>query len=170
MLDRRYPISRYTTAAPANHAVSLVCRGFGLTLTGADVVIFIEHDWNPQRDLQVGARHLLPPSPPSPPSRYIHVVPLFARFLTFRSSRHSKAMDRAHRIGQTRPVNVYRLLMRGTLEEQIMGLQQFKIGIAHAVVNEDNSTSGDAPVLESLESSISGANATDGAKANRKRR
>ena len=26
--------------------------GLGLTLTGADVVIFFEHDWNPQRDLQ----------------------------------------------------------------------------------------------------------------------
>jgi TATA-binding protein-associated factor len=35
-----------------------------------------------------------------------------------------QAMDRAHRLGQTRTVNVYRLLMRGTLEERIMGLQQ----------------------------------------------
>lgn len=25
--------------------------GLGLTLTGADVVIFVEHDWNPMRDL-----------------------------------------------------------------------------------------------------------------------
>lgn len=25
--------------------------GLGLTLTGADVVIFLEHDWNPMRDL-----------------------------------------------------------------------------------------------------------------------
>jgi hypothetical protein len=27
--------------------------GVGLNLTGADVVIFLEHDWNPTRDLQV---------------------------------------------------------------------------------------------------------------------
>lgn len=26
--------------------------GLGLTLTGADMVIFVEHDWNPMRDLQ----------------------------------------------------------------------------------------------------------------------
>ena len=32
-------------------------------------------------------------------------------------------MDRAHRLGQKRAVNVYRLLTRGTLEERIMGLQ-----------------------------------------------
>lgn len=28
--------------------------GLGLNLTGADTVIFIEHDWNPMKDLQVG--------------------------------------------------------------------------------------------------------------------
>jgi TATA-binding protein-associated factor len=26
--------------------------GLGLTLTGADTVIFAEHDWNPMKDLQ----------------------------------------------------------------------------------------------------------------------
>ena len=58
--------------------------GLGLNLTGADTVIFMEHDWNPQKDLQ--------------------------------------AMDRAHRIGQKKVVNVYRLITRGTLEEKIMRL------------------------------------------------
>lgn len=57
--------------------------GLGLNLTGADTVIFMEHDWNPMKDLQ--------------------------------------AMDRAHRIGQKRVVNVYRLITKGTLEEKIMG-------------------------------------------------
>jgi len=31
--------------------------GLGLNLTGADTVIFIEHDWNPMKDLQVGLLH-----------------------------------------------------------------------------------------------------------------
>lgn len=31
--------------------------GLGLNLTGADTVIFIEHDWNPMKDLQVGLWH-----------------------------------------------------------------------------------------------------------------
>ena len=56
--------------------------GLGLNLTGADTVIFVEHDWNPQRDLQ--------------------------------------AMDRAHRLGQKKVVNVYRLVTRGTVEEKIL--------------------------------------------------
>lgn len=47
-------------------------------------------------------------------------------------------MDRAHRLGQKKVVTVYRLLMRGTLEERIMSLQQFKRDIANAVVNADN--------------------------------
>ncbi len=28
--------------------------GLGLNLTAADTVIFLEHDWNPMKDLQVG--------------------------------------------------------------------------------------------------------------------
>ena len=27
--------------------------GLGLNLTGADTVVFVEHDWNPMKDLQV---------------------------------------------------------------------------------------------------------------------
>lgn len=75
--------------------------GLGLNLTGADTVIFMEHDWNPSKDLQ--------------------------------------AMDRAHRIGQKRVVNVYRLITRGTLEEKIMGLQKFKLNLSSSIINSDNS-------------------------------
>ncbi|XP_059929981.1 TATA-binding protein-associated factor 172 isoform X1 [Gadus macrocephalus] len=76
--------------------------GLGLNLTGADTVVFVEHDWNPMRDLQ--------------------------------------AMDRAHRIGQKRVVNVYRLITRGTLEEKIMGLQKFKMGVANTIISQENSS------------------------------
>eukprot|EP00795_Rhopilema_esculentum_P009364 gene9364-17069_t len=50
------------------------------------------------------------------------------------------AMDRAHRIGQKKVVNVYRLISRGTLEEKIMGLQKFKLSIANSVITQDNSS------------------------------
>ena len=40
--------------------------------------------------------------------------------------RDLQAMDRAHRLGQRRVVNVYRLLTKHTLEEKIMSLQRFK--------------------------------------------
>ncbi|XP_016979216.2 TATA-binding protein-associated factor 172 [Drosophila rhopaloa] len=76
--------------------------GLGLNLTGADTVIFVEHDWNPMKDLQ--------------------------------------AMDRAHRIGQKKVVNVYRLITRNSLEEKIMGLQKFKILTANTVVSAENAS------------------------------
>ncbi|CAG8108052.1 unnamed protein product [Penicillium salamii] len=47
-------------------------------------------------------------------------------------------MDRAHRIGQKKVVNVYRLITRGTLEEKILNLQRFKIDVASTVVNQQN--------------------------------
>jgi TATA-binding protein-associated factor len=49
-----------------------------------------------------------------------------------------QAMDRAHRIGQTRTVNVYRLITRDTLEERILNLQEFKRLVAATVVTKDN--------------------------------
>lgn len=47
-------------------------------------------------------------------------------------------MDRAHRIGQKKVVNVYRLITRKSLEEKIMGLQKFKLLTANTVVSVNN--------------------------------
>lgn len=49
-----------------------------------------------------------------------------------------QAMDRAHRIGQKKVVNVYRLITRRSLEEKIMGLQKFKLLTANTVVGVNN--------------------------------
>eukprot|EP00466_Bigelowiella_natans_P014614 jgi/Bigna1/67374/fgenesh1_pg.3_\ len=46
-----------------------------------------------------------------------------------------QAMDRAHRIGQKKVVNVYRLLVRNTLEMDIMSLQRFKTYVAKSVIS-----------------------------------
>ncbi|CAN6448955.1 unnamed protein product [Victoria cruziana] len=54
--------------------------------------------------------------------------------------RDHQAMDRAHRLGQRRVVNVHRLIMRGTIEEKVMSLQKFKVSIANAVINADNAS------------------------------
>ena len=51
-----------------------------------------------------------------------------------------QAQDRAHRIGQTKAVNIYRLITSNTIEERMMELQQRKKAISDAVVNSENST------------------------------
>lgn len=101
--------------------------GLGLNLTGADTVIFVEHDWNPMNDLQ--------------------------------------AMDRAHRLGQKKVVNVYRLITRNTLEEKIMGLQKFKMNIASTIVNQQNtglSSMGTNQLLDLFDVEEGAANAENG--------
>lgn len=82
--SERYNVVRKFNTDPSIDILLLTTQigGLGLNLTGADTVIFVEHDWNPQKDLQ--------------------------------------AMDRAHRIGQTKVVNVYRLITKRTIEEKIM--------------------------------------------------
>lgn len=80
----RHKIVTQFNGDPSIDVLLLTTRvgGLGLTLTGADTVIFVEHDWSPMRDMQ--------------------------------------AMDRVHRIGQKSIVNVYRLITKDTLEEEIM--------------------------------------------------
>jgi SNF2 family DNA or RNA helicase len=48
----------------------------------------------------------------------------------------AQAIDRTHRIGQTRPVTVYRLVSQGTIEEKVVALQERKRGLFTAVVDE----------------------------------
>ncbi|KAL9933818.1 hypothetical protein V8E36_007476 [Tilletia maclaganii] len=100
--EKRHGIVRTFNSDPSIDVLLLTTSvgGLGLTLTGADTVIFVEHDWNPMKDLQ--------------------------------------AMDRAHRLGQKKVVNVYRLITRNTLEQKIMGLQRFKLNVANSVITQDN--------------------------------
>ena len=51
----------------------------------------------------------------------------------------AQAIDRAHRIGRTRPVIAYRLIARGTVEEKVVELQERKRGLAEAVLASGDS-------------------------------
>jgi SNF2 family DNA or RNA helicase len=45
-----------------------------------------------------------------------------------------QASDRAHRIGQTRPVTIYRLICKDTIEEKIVKLHQEKRDLAGSLL------------------------------------
>lgn len=45
-----------------------------------------------------------------------------------------QASDRVHRIGQTRPVTVYRLVVKNSIEEQIVNLHKEKRDLAQSLL------------------------------------
>jgi len=65
-----------------------------------------------------------------------------------------QAMGRAHRMGQLRPVTVYRLVTQGTVEEHIVGLHTDKRALAESILGEGEVAS--LPSTEELMSLIRG--------------
>lgn len=51
----------------------------------------------------------------------------------------AQAIDRSHRIGQSKPVFAYRLIARDTVEEKILDLQAAKRSLAQSVITDENS-------------------------------
>jgi len=68
-----------------------------------------------------------------------------------------QATDRAHRIGQTQPVNVYRIVARGTIEEQILDLHHGKRDLVAGVL-EGTQSAGRLATGELIAMIRSGAN------------
>jgi hypothetical protein len=48
-----------------------------------------------------------------------------------------QAADRAHRLGQDKPVFVYKLITAGSVEEKIVAMQEQKAALADAILSED---------------------------------
>jgi SNF2 family DNA or RNA helicase len=63
-----------------------------------------------------------------------------------------QASDRAHRIGQTRPVTIYRLVMEGSIEEKILALHDEKRELADRLL--EGSETGSTLNVETLASLI----------------
>lgn len=51
-----------------------------------------------------------------------------------------QAMARAHRIGQTRHVNIYRLVTKGTIEEDILERAKRKMILEYAIINQTDTS------------------------------
>ena len=51
-----------------------------------------------------------------------------------------QATDRAHRIGQTRQVTVYRMIIKDSIEEKILELQESKRDLAGAILNGESAS------------------------------
>ena len=56
--------------------------------------------------------------------------------------RRGQAADRTHRIGQTRPVFVYRLVAADTVEERILALQDSKRALMDAALGDGAAAAG----------------------------
>lgn len=107
--DRLNMASEFNEGNKDVFLISLKAGGFGLNLTGADIVIHFDPWWNPAVEDQ--------------------------------------ATDRAHRIGQTKTVEVIKLIAKGTIEEKIFNLQEKKKDIIEQVIQ---STDAESSIISTL--------------------
>ena len=100
--DRIVAIDEYNKPDSEKFIFLLTTRagGLGINLTTADIVVLYDSDWYAHRR----------------PAHY-----LFSHSFFFRNPQADlQAMDRAHRIGQTKQVYVFRSIIEGNVEERVL--------------------------------------------------
>lgn len=60
----------------------------------------------------------------------------------FSSAIQNQSTDRAHRLGQTKTVTVYKLIMKDSIEEKILKLQEAKKDLADEILKGENGNLG----------------------------
>lgn len=106
-LERRAEMNRFQNAgdgpeAPRLFLLSTRAGGLGINLTAADTVIFYDQDWVNRIPAEHDRQQVL-------------------IFFFFQNPQMDiQAQDRAHRIGQTKPVLIFRLVSAHTIETKIM--------------------------------------------------
>lgn len=116
--DRIVAIDEYNKPNSEKFIFLLTTRagGLGINLTTADVVVLYDSDW--------------------------HVFS-FRLFSVLTSSRNPQAdlqaMDRAHRIGQTKQVYVFRFITEGSVEERMLERAAQKLRLDQLVIQQGRS-------------------------------
>jgi chromodomain-helicase-DNA-binding protein 4 len=111
------------------YLISTKAGGLGVNLASADTVIIYDFGFNPHDEKQV----CLGPSCPS--VLLVHPSPFSLSFF-FGYSNISKAIARAHRIGQRNKVMVYQFVTRGSMEEGMLERSKQKLLLEHLVVKK----------------------------------
>jgi SWI/SNF-related matrix-associated actin-dependent regulator of chromatin subfamily A member 5 len=114
--DRIVAIDEYNKPDSDRYIFLLTTRagGLGINLTTADIVILYDSDWF---DLFIDLRPCI--------------------YLDDRNPQADlQAMDRAHRIGQTKQVYVYRFITEGSVEERMLERAAQKLRLDQLVIQQ----------------------------------
>ena len=95
--------------------ISLKAGGVGLNLTACNRVILLDPWWNPAIEVRSSPSHFLS-----------SLLTMFAQ---------EQAFDRAHRFGQKKTVEVYKLTVQDTVEQRIIEMQDKKRELAAAALS-----------------------------------
>ncbi|KAK6617248.1 hypothetical protein RUM44_005579 [Polyplax serrata] len=112
--------------------ITMRSGGLGINLTSADTVIFYDSDWSFKRSYIRVELSSLP---------LILIARSLKDAITFQNPQiNLQSQDRCHRIGQSKPVIVYRLCVKGTIDENIIERGNAKRRLEKMILQEGKFT------------------------------